>query len=263
MWCRGYRLVNSASLSLKMNDLCEIFGAALLLSGRNWWVSAAITFIFAGFGRVVRGVTRSGAVAGAAVCFALIVGAGRAGFAALGVVFLLTWAATHIGSARKRSLGTAEAHAGRNALQVLANIGVASVCALLYMRFGDKRLIVCAGAALAEAAADTVSSEIGQAIGGVPRLVTSWKVVGTGTDGAVTLAGTLAGAAAAVAVALTCVLGGMFGGREFLVCIAAGMIGTFVDSLLGATIERRGWLGNNAVNFLSTLAAAATAFLVL
>jgi uncharacterized membrane protein len=32
--------------------------------------------------------------------------------------------------------------------------------------------------------------------------------------------------------------------------------GLFVDSLLGATIERRGWLNNDAVNFLSTLAAA-------
>jgi len=255
--------VCSASLLLKMNDLREISGAALLLSARYWWVSAAVTLIFAGFGRAVRGVTRSGAIAGAVVCFALIVGAGWGGFAVLGVVFLLTWAATRVGSTRKRTLGTAEAQAGRNALQVLANIGVASVCALLYARLGDKRLLVCAGAALAEAAADTVSSEIGQAVGGVPRLVTSWKVAGTGTDGAVTLAGTLAGAGAAVAVATACMLGGMFGGHEFLVCIAAGMIGTFVDSLLGATVERRGWLGNNAVNFLSTLAAAATAFLVL
>jgi uncharacterized protein (TIGR00297 family) len=260
---REQRLVYSASLLLKMNDLREISGAALLLSAKNWWVSAAITLIFAGFGRVVRGVTRSGAIAGATVCFALIVGAGWAAFAALGVVFLLTWTATRIGSARKGGLGTSEARAGRNALQVLANIGVASVCALLYARFGDRRLLVCAGAALAEAAADTVSSEIGQALGGEPRLVTNWRIVGTGTDGAITLAGTFAGAAAAVAVALTCVLGEMFNGREFLVCIAAGMIGTFVDSLLGATIERRGWLGNNAVNFLSTLAAAATAFLVL
>jgi uncharacterized protein (TIGR00297 family) len=246
-----------------MNDLREVSSAVLLLSARNWWVSAAVTLIFAGFGRVVRGVTRSGAVAGAAVCFALIVGAGWAGFVALGVVFLLTWAATRIGSARKRSLRTAEAHAGRNALQVLANVGVASVCALLYARLGDKRLLVCAAAALAEAAADTVSSEIGQALGGEPRLVTNWKVVGTGTDGAVTLTGTLAGAAAAVAVALPCVLGRMFGWRVFLLCFTAGMIGTFIDSLLGATIERRGWLGNNAVNFLSTLAAAGTAFALL
>jgi uncharacterized membrane protein len=38
--------------------------------------------------------------------------------------------------------------------------------------------------------------------------------------------------------------------------------GLFVDSLLGATIERRGRLNNDAVNFLSTLAAALIAILL-
>ena len=37
--------------------------------------------------------------------------------------------------------------------------------------------------------------------------------------------------------------------------------GLFVDSLLGATAERRGWLNNDAVNFLSTVAAAVIAAL--
>jgi uncharacterized membrane protein len=44
--------------------------------------------------------------------------------------------------------------------------------------------------------------------------------------------------------------------------LAAGMGavgGLFVDSLLGATAERRGWLNNDAVNFLSTVAAAVLA----
>ena len=35
------------------------------------------------------------------------------------------------------------------------------------------------------------------------------------------------------------------------------VFGLFFDSLLGATLERRGWLNNDAVNFLSTAGAAA------
>jgi uncharacterized membrane protein len=35
------------------------------------------------------------------------------------------------------------------------------------------------------------------------------------------------------------------------------------DSVLGATLERRGWLNNDAVNFLSTLSAAAFALAAL
>jgi uncharacterized membrane protein len=44
--------------------------------------------------------------------------------------------------------------------------------------------------------------------------------------------------------------------RECLVAFVAGVLGLFFDSLLGATMERRGWLGNDLVNFSSTAFAA-------
>jgi uncharacterized membrane protein len=34
------------------------------------------------------------------------------------------------------------------------------------------------------------------------------------------------------------------------------------DSFLGATLERRGWINNEVVNFLSTLAAAMITYLI-
>jgi uncharacterized protein (TIGR00297 family) len=223
------------------------------------WIPALISLIFAAFGRAVRGVTTGGALAGAAVCFSLIIGAGAGGFAALLMVFVVTWAATRLGYARKQSLGTAERHAGRSASQVLANLGVAAICALLYATvWRDARLLIAFGAALAEAAADTVSSEIGQAIGGTPRLIINWKPVPTGTDGAITLAGTAAGVIAAIAVSIT----GSAGWRPALTCATAGLLGMTADSFLGATIERRGIIGNNAVNFLSTAVAALIAVLI-
>ena len=223
------------------------------------WIPALISLIFAGFGRLVRGVTTSGAVAGSVVCFALLVGAGPHGFIALLVVFLLTWVSTRFGYARKQSLGTAERRAGRNAAQVGANLGVASICALLYATaWQDPRLLAAICAALAEAAADTVSSEIGQAVGSVPRLITTWKPVPAGTNGAVTFAGTAAGIAAAIVVGLT----GVAGWHFVLISVAAGILGMIADSVLGATLERRGVLGNNAVNFCSTAIAAVLAFLI-
>jgi uncharacterized membrane protein len=39
------------------------------------------------------------------------------------------------------------------------------------------------------------------------------------------------------------------------IAVAAGIAGIFIDSLLGAIPERHGWLNNDAVNALSTLAA--------
>src|SRR5215470_12887001 len=233
-----------------------------MLSARNLPLFALISAVFAAFGRRVRGVTTSGAVAGAVVCFALLCAAGIGGFAALLTVFVLTWACTKLGYAKKQRLGTAEARSGRNASQIVANLGIAGACALAFLTLRQSRWLVAMSAALAEAAADTVSSEMGQAVGGQPQLITNWNHVPAGTNGAVTAAGTVAGIFASAAVAAVCYGSGILGLRSALVCAAAGVAGMIADSFLGATMERRELLGNNGVNFISTAVAAMVAIVV-
>jgi uncharacterized protein (TIGR00297 family) len=201
-------------------------------------------------------------VAGAVVCFVLSSTAGLGGFAALLTVFVLTWIATRFGYSRKQRIGAAEARTGRDAFQVIANLGVAGGCAMVFLITTRPEWLVAMGAALAEAAADTVSSEIGQSIGGQPRLITNWNRVGAGTNGAITPVGTVAGLAAAGVVAVVCGLVGIFGPRAALVCAGAGVVGMIVDSFLGATLEQRQVLGNDGVNFVSTLFAGGMALLV-
>jgi uncharacterized protein (TIGR00297 family) len=181
-------------------------------------------------------------------------------------VFLLTYAATKAGRAKKERLGIAESKRGRNAAQVAANLGAASLVSLLSVSdhpSANYFANLVAIAALAEAAADTVSSEIGQVFGGTPRLLTSFRRVPPGTDGAMTFTGTFAGLAAAVVVILigTWTIFEKWAYNHawswkitLSVFIGAGS-GLLFDSLLGALFERRGWLNNDAVNFLSTLSA--------
>jgi uncharacterized protein (TIGR00297 family) len=191
-------------------------------------------------------------------------------------VFVLTTIATRLGRDRKEWLGAAEQRQGRAAAQVAANLGVAAIASSEFVQswLSDSgwiraaiqapAILFAVGlAALAEAAADTVSSEIGQVLGGRPRMITTLLQVEPGTDGAISLAGTLAGVAAAAIVALagTLALGG--GRTTFAVSCAGGVFGLLFDSLLGATLERRGWLNNDAVNFLSTAGAAGFALGVL
>lgn len=242
-----------------MNNLAIIVLISARIAAPNSWSAAGITLVFALFARFVRGVTTSGALAGAVVCFALLRGVGWGGFLALCAVFLLTWAATRIGYTRKLKLGTAESGRGRDALQVFANLALAGVCAVVYGFAQHPKFAAAVVAALAEASGDTVESEIGQAVGGVPRLVTNWKQVPIGTDGAITVRGTLAGGLAIITVVAVCFLAGVVDRRAAFISAGAALVATLADSLLGATLERNQRLGNNGVNFLSTLLAAAIA----
>jgi uncharacterized protein (TIGR00297 family) len=118
-------------------------------------------------------------------------------------------------------------------------------------------------AVLAEATADTVSSEIGQAFGGMPILLTTFRKVEPGTDGAFSVTGTAAGIIAAAIVADAGVWSMRLHADEFWIAFAAGTLGLFFDSLLGATLERRGYIGNDLVNFSSTAFAATVALLAI
>ena len=188
----------------------------------------------------------------------------------------LTVLSTRLGRKRKELMGLAERRHGRTAGQVAANLGMAAIASSGFVQSwfietgwirvasgAPAILLALPLAALAEAAADTVSSEIGQILGGRPRLITTLRRVEPGTDGGVSLIGTLAGLAAAAFVAAVGVWA--FGGGLCLFAISAagGVFGLFFDSLLGDTLERRGWLNNDAVNFLSTASAAACALAIL
>jgi len=108
-----------------------------------------------------------------------------------------------------------------------------------------------------------VSSEVGQVLGGRPKMITTLRSAEPGTDGAISVAGTVAGTAAAGVVALAGSLALDGGGAMLTVSWAGGVFGLLFDSLLGATLERRGWLNNDAVNFLSTASAALCAMALL
>ena len=191
-------------------------------------------------------------------------------------VVALSFITTRMGRNKKESLGIAEDKHGRSPAQVAANLGVAAIASSEFFQswlidahgFTNTSavpipLFAIALAALAEAAADTTSSEFGQVFGGRPRMMTTLRTVDPGTDGAITIAGTLAGIAAAalVAAAGTYALSG--DRTMFWLSCAGGVFGLLFDSLLGATLEKAGWLNNDAVNFLSTASAAIVAIAVL
>jgi len=261
------------------------FAAAGVVLQTHWWlVNAAPVAVWTMglsvlFGLVVlqlRAATPGAAFTGTAITASLIFSTAnfpykpwQTGLIPILAVFVLSYLATRLGRERKERLGTAEERSGRTATQVAANLGMAALVSdglaqswitnsgwIALTRPSPMPLFALGLAALAEAAADTVSSEVGQVLGGRPRMITTLRQVDAGTDGAVSVAGTLAGVLAAGMVAATGSVALRGGMAMFWVSWGGGVFGLFFDSLLGATLERRGWLNNDAVNFLSTASAA-------
>jgi uncharacterized protein (TIGR00297 family) len=224
-----------------------------------------VAFSFALVARIVGAVTDGGALAGIMIAFIVMLAAGLPGLVPLVAVFLLTFASTRWGYARKLRLGVAERRRGRTAWQVLANLAPAAMCALpvIWLPQLSELLLTGTVAALAEAAADTVSSEIGQATARGAYLITDFRDVPIGTNGAISIEGTISGCVAACVVSWISASYGVLDWRWTFVVAFAAIGGMFLDSLMGATWERAGRMGNDSVNFVSNIFAANVALVAI
>jgi uncharacterized protein (TIGR00297 family) len=227
-----------------------------------------------------RALTWDGAVAAAVVgCIVFGRGGAPAAGALLGF-FGTSSTLSRVVPSRQRQGSIAQAKgARRDAWQVLANGGFATLSILLGRERGGGGFL----GALSAAGADTWATEVGMRVGRNPRLITTLWPVAPGTSGGVTLEGLAAslGGGLSVGAAWSCLGGGW---QAVPLSVFAGMSGSLIDSLLGATIQAlyrcprcgasieepfhgpcgaraelvhgRAWATNDVINALSTLAGA-------
>lgn len=203
-------------------------------------------------------LSRGGAVA-AFVVGTLTYASGTVGFTLILLAFFVSSVTlSRLGRARKRALVDVGKSGARDALQVLANGGVATACAVGFAFTHDARWAVAFAGAYAAATADTWATEIGTLARRVPRSILTWRRVATGISGGITLPGTLAEFGGALFIGLVApvgiVLAFIGGGRDFgwsanvpsvigvsvyelAVVPLAGVVGATVDSMLGATVQ--------------------------
>jgi uncharacterized protein (TIGR00297 family) len=237
-----------------------------------------------------RALSPSGAASATLVGGSVFAGGGTRGAVALVAFFV---SSTLLGRLPSPSRSQQRRGNQRDAVQVLANGGVASLLALAAAKAspGTRRSLTTGFAgAVAAAAADTWATEVGSRSRQQPRLIVTWAPLPAGSSGAVTPAGLAASAAGAAAVAMITSTSTPAVCRASLppplAVVAGGIAGSLSDSLLGATLQEvrfcdvctretealihdcghptrhlRGqhWCNNDVVNTLATAIGAATA----
>lgn len=194
----------------------------------------------------------SGLFSGAMIGIILIVFADVRWFLIMLTFFIIGAGATRYRYGDKEMLGVAQEHGGvRGYFNVFANGLVATAAAILYGVTGHAAFVALFMGSVASAAADTTASEIG-VTGKTPYLITTLQPVPRGTNGGVTLRGEVAALLASAIVAVTAWLMGVADPWMVVVTVIAGFIGTNVDSLVGATLENSGRIGNSGTNLAAT-----------
>lgn len=208
---------------------------------------------------ILRKISRGGGVAGVAVAAGLWFGAGITGLLLLAIFFVAGTAATSLQPEQKAAINLTPRSAG----QVLANGSTAAAAALAMLLFPDHSTLLMSmmAGSLAAATSDTLSSEIGTVYGKRFYNILTLRRDERGLDGVISLEGSVAGVAATLLIALPFAFLTTRPEQLWITAIA-GTAGNLADSLLGAALERRGTLGNDAVNFLNTLTGALTAGLL-
>lgn len=140
---------------------------------------------------------------------------------------------------------------GRRWIQVVANGGIALLCALLYWLFNREFYLIAGLVSIVGSASDTFGSEIGTQLKGKTYSITDGKIVPPGLSGGVSLEGTIASALGSLALAIFAVLyrvvltpSGltaffMSWWQDVLLIAGMGFLTSILDSYLGALIQAK------------------------
>ena len=206
-------------------------------------IAAGIALAISLLAHRARSLDTAGAAA-AAVTGTLALLAGWRWGVLLVVYFASGSALSHFGAARKdaHTSSVVEKGGARDAWQVIANGGVFAVAAALTVALPqhEQRWLALGIGALAASASDTWATEIGTLYGGAPRSILDWSLVPVGMSGGVTVVGALAAIAGAAFIGLASLALG-WPLRLALASVIGGIVGSTLDSVLGATLQQRRW----------------------
>ncbi|MDF9797007.1 uncharacterized protein (TIGR00297 family) [Catalinimonas alkaloidigena] len=209
-------------------------------------------------------ITVRGALLGGFITFLLWSAFGLIGLATIVVFFIFGTAASIWKKNEKKKYKLEQQNEGkRDYHNVVGNGGVAGLLSLLTFYYKEPTLLLTlmAIASFAAALSDTFSSEFGNIYGRKFINVLTLKTGSRGQDGVISLEGSVFGFIGSLLIAMIFYL--FY--RKFslaTIILLSGISGNFIDSILGTSLQKRGWLNNHSVNFLSIMLASLFALLL-
>lgn len=247
----------------------------MVLSLLDAVIGAAVTVLLAAGAVATRALTPLAGAVAAAFGVVIVIAAGFSYLTLLVLFVVTTSLATRYRFNEKLREKLQEGSAGeRGVSNVVAHIVVptALAAAVGFVPTTAPWAAVLFASALSFGAADTLASEFG-VLTGRARSILNLRPVPAGTNGGISTAGEAFALSGALVTALVGL--GLFrlfaspagSVPTFLLVVAlSGFTGCQVDSVLGATLENRGFLSKGSTNFLGMLAtvglAAALLFLL-
>ncbi|MFH0835840.1 MAG: DUF92 domain-containing protein [Candidatus Micrarchaeota archaeon] len=279
-----------------------------MFSHVNALIGLIVTLVIAIYAFKKSQLTAGGTIAALLLGFIVFTFGGWTWLALMAVFFISAGVLTRFKASQKKEAYEEFAKGGeRDFWQVFANGALPALIALFHQLYPSPAVFAAFVAVVATATADTWATEIG-ILGGKPFMLTTFKRVRIGSSGAVSLRGLGAALIGALLIAVAAILLNsvnnllstgfagevlvqqFVGGEKFILFIAiGGLLGSLVDSMLGATVQGgyycpdckketervvhkcgcktkqvRGWkaIDNDVVNFLSALAAGFAVWLV-
>ena len=202
-----------------------------------------------------------GIVGGVTTCL-LFVSSSLFGVLMIGSFFVLGTLASLYRIHYKTELNVAEArNSKRGWKNVLSNSGAAALVVVIDITFpefiqAEFLIAVCFATALS----DTFSSEMGNVTGRNYFNILTLRAGKRGVDGVVSWQGFGWGLVGST------VIGTLYWAffnsiANAMLVMLIGFLGNILDSVLGATLQKKGYLSNHGVNFVSTTAATSLAFI--
>ena len=234
------------------------------------WINAfLINFLLIFVGHRLPFLTKKGWIHAGILGTLLLGSIGWNGWISVCVYLLLGTLVTKIGYKNKASRGIAEARGGqRGPENVWGSAATGCSLALLSCLWPNFLNLFMVGFASSFSAklSDTFSSEIGKRFGKRTYLITTFKPVLPGTEGAISIEGSMAGLLGSFIMTFfmlkLSIISGMY--AAFIVFLS-GYLATFLESYIGAVAQNKiDWMTNELVNSIQTsIAATISIFLYL